>query len=89
MKLPGYEFPHSSFLSIEKDLEIIKYKSKVSNPKDLKVLDPCMGSGHMLLYVFDVLIQIYESKGYTKKDAAILILENNIFGLLSERLKLS
>lgn len=66
---------------VEKDLEIIKYKSKVSNPKDLKVLDPCMGSGHMLLYVFDVLIQIYESKGYTKKDAAILILENNIYGL--------
>ncbi len=50
-------------------------------PTDIKIIDPCMGSGHILVYAFDVLIQIYESYGYSKQDAASLIVENNIFGL--------
>ena len=49
--------------------------------KDLKILDPCMGSGHILVYVFDVLMQIYESIGYSKSEAAISIIENNLYGL--------
>ena len=51
------------------------------NLEDIKVIDPCMGSGHILVYVFDVLMQIYESAGYGKRDAARSILENNIYGL--------
>ena len=49
--------------------------------KDLKVIDPAMGSGHILSYVFDVLMQIYESEGFSKRDAAKYIIENNIYGL--------
>ena len=48
---------------------------------DIKIIDPCMGSGHILVYVFDVLMQIYEANGWTQRDAAIAILENNIYGL--------
>ena len=43
--------------------------------------DPCMGSGHILVYAFDVLMQIYESCGYTQRDAARSIMENNIYGI--------
>lgn len=50
-------------------------------PEDLTVLDPCMGSGHILVYAFEVLMQIYVECGYTERDAASLILENNLFGL--------
>lgn len=45
------------------------------------VTDPCMGSGHILVYAFDVLMQIYESYGYGQRDAAKSIVENNIYGL--------
>ncbi|MCM1236623.1 MAG: BREX-1 system adenine-specific DNA-methyltransferase PglX, partial [Ruminococcus flavefaciens] len=55
------------------------YKSII--PEKIKVIDPCMGSGHILVYAFDVLMQIYESYGYTQRDAARSILLNNIFGL--------
>lgn len=51
------------------------------SPEKIKVFDPCMGSGHILVYSFEVLMQIYESKGYTQRDAASLILEKNIYGL--------
>lgn len=51
------------------------------NPEDIKVIDPCMGSGHILVYAFDVLMQIYESAGYGQRDAAKSILEKNLFGL--------
>ena len=50
-------------------------------PENIKVIDPCMGSGHILVYAFDVLMQIYESAGYGQRDAARSILENNLFGL--------
>ena len=51
------------------------------DPKDIKCIDPCCGSGHILVYMFEVLFQIYESYGYSKKDIAELILENNLYGL--------
>lgn len=51
------------------------------SPEDITFLDPCMGSGHILVYAFDVLIQIYESAGYRPREAAQLILEKNLFGL--------
>ena len=53
--------------------------------EDLKILDPCMGSGHILVYAFDVLMQIYTSEGYSERDAAKLILEKNIYGLEIDR----
>lgn len=43
--------------------------------------DPCMGSGHILVYAFDVLMQIYEAAGYTQREIAKSILENNLYGL--------
>ena len=50
-------------------------------PEQLTVLDPCMGSGHILVYTFEVLMEIYRSVGYTDRDAAASIVENNLYGL--------
>lgn len=50
-------------------------------PQDIKVIDPCMGSGHILVYAFDVLIQIYKKCGVSERDAAQNILQNNLYGL--------
>ena len=50
-------------------------------PQDIKFLDPCMGSGHILVYAFEVLMQIYESQGWSQRDAAQSILEHNLYGL--------
>lgn len=50
-------------------------------PEDIKCIDPCMGSGHILAYLFDVLMQIYRSAGYTDRDAAARIVEHNLYGL--------
>ena len=47
----------------------------------LKVIDPCSGSGHILAYMFDVLMKIYESYGYTTREAVASIVENNLYGL--------
>lgn len=47
----------------------------------IKLIDPCMGSGHILVYAFEVLMQIYLECGFTERDATSLILENNLFGL--------
>ena len=49
--------------------------------KDSVFIDPCMGSGHILVYAFDVLMQIYENAGYGQRDAARSILENNLYGM--------
>lgn len=67
--------------TVEAELAKIRAEYANLNPKDIKVIDPCMGSGHILVYAFDVLMQIYISVGYTEKEAAISILENNLYGL--------
>lgn len=67
--------------SVQEQLEQIRAEYRNLTPEDIKVIDPCMGSGHILVYCFDVLMQIYESQGYTQRDAAQSILENNLFGL--------
>ena len=55
-------------------------------PEDIRVIDPCMGSGHILCYLFDVLVQIYEACGYSVREAVRLIVEKNLYGLdLDER----
>lgn len=64
---------------VQNQLKIIN--SEKTTLEELKVIDPCMGSGHILVYAFDVLVQIYESQGYTSRDAVASILENNLFGL--------
>ncbi|MCL2687519.1 MAG: BREX-1 system adenine-specific DNA-methyltransferase PglX [Methanobrevibacter sp.] len=66
---------------LEKQLNSLKSDSKNIKLEEIKVIDPCMGSGHILVYVFDVLMDIYLSQGYNKKEATISILKNNIFGL--------
>ena len=50
-------------------------------PKDITCIDPCMGSGHILVYMFDVLMDIYRSEGFSERDAVFRILENNVRGL--------
>lgn len=66
---------------VKKDLKGVIESYKSITPDNIKVIDPCMGSGHILVYAFDVLMQIYESCGYSKRDAAKSIIENNIYGL--------
>lgn len=66
---------------VESRLGEIRAEYAKLNPEDIKVIDPCMGSGHILVYAFDVLMQIYESAGYGRRDAARSILENNLYGL--------
>ena len=66
---------------VQAQLEKIREEYKTIKPEDIKVIDPCMGSGHILVYAFDVLMQIYEAAGYTQREAAKSILENNIYGL--------
>ena len=48
---------------------------------DIKFIDPAMGSGHILIYAFDILMQIYETQGYSRRDAAASIIKNNLYGL--------
>lgn len=59
----------------------IKYIDEKIEPKDLTVFDPCIGSGHFLIYAFDVLVKIYTEYGYSARDAAKIIVENNLYGL--------
>ncbi|WKY44895.1 BREX-1 system adenine-specific DNA-methyltransferase PglX [Eubacteriaceae bacterium ES2] len=66
---------------VEKQLAAIRQSYKDLRPQDIKLIDPCMGSGHILVYAFDVLMAIYESQGYSQRDAAVSILENNLYGL--------
>ena len=58
-----------------------KHIDEFVKPEDVKFLDPCMGSGHILAYAFDVLMEIYKESGYTERDAAAMIIQNNLFGL--------
>lgn len=66
---------------VQAKLAEIRKEYSALNPEDIKLIDPCMGSGHILVYAFDVLMQIYESAGYSQRDAARSILEHNIYGL--------
>ena len=66
---------------VEAQLAKLREEYKIIKPEEIKVIDPCMGSGHILVYAFDVLMQIYEATGYSQRDAAQSILENNLFGL--------
>ena len=67
--------------SVQEQLKRIRVVSNGLSPEDIMFIDPCMGSGHILVYAFDVLMQIYRSAGYADRDAAKLILEKNLYGL--------
>lgn len=66
---------------VQEQLNQIYAEHSKLNPEDLTCLDPCCGSGHILVYMFDVLMQIYQSRGYRDRDAAISIVEHNLYGL--------
>ena len=66
---------------VQAQLAEIRKEYAALTPDQLKVIDPCAGSGHILAYMFDVLIQIYESYGYTTREAVASIVENNLYGL--------
>lgn len=67
----------------EVNIKLIEIRTsyKELRPKDIKCIDPCMGSGHILIAMFDVLMDIYKSAGYSEREAAFDIIENNIYGL--------
>jgi hypothetical protein len=64
---------------VQSKLDSIKYKN--INPEEIKIIEPCCGSGHILVYVFDLLYKMYEERGYQTRDIPSLILKNNLVGL--------
>ena len=66
---------------VQTQLAEIRKEYAALTPDQLKVIDPCSGSGHILAYMFDVLMKIYESYGYTTREAVASIVENNLYGL--------
>lgn len=63
---------------VQQKLDEIKYKNV--NPEDIKIIEPCCGSGHILVYCFDLLYKMYLEKGYSPRDIASMILKNNLYG---------
>ena len=66
---------------MQAQLAEIRKEYAALTPNQLKVIDPCSGSGHILAYMFDVLMKIYESYGYTTREAVASIVKNNLYGL--------
>ena len=66
---------------VQAQLDAIRAERRDLRPQDIKLIDPCMGSGHILVYAFDVLVQIYKKAGFSERDAAQSILKNNLYGL--------
>ena len=66
---------------VEAQLAKLREEYRTLKPEEIKVIDPCMGSGHILVYAFDVLMQIYTSAGWDQREAAQSILKNNLYGL--------
>ena len=70
---------------VESQLVALRAQRQVLRPEDITLIDPCMGSGHILVYAFDVLMQIYESEGWSQRDAAAAIVQKNLYGLDIDR----
>lgn len=60
---------------------VIEYLDEKVNPETISFFDPCIGSGHILIYAFDIFMEIYKECGYSERDAAQSIIENNLFGV--------
>ena len=73
--VPNSEQPEE----VQRQIDAIKYSSV--NPEDIRIIEPCCGSGHILVYLFDLLCKIYEEKGYQRRDIPTLILSKNLYGL--------
>lgn len=67
--------------SVKIELEKIRKDYAKLKPEEIRVIDPCSGSGHVLCVLFDTLVRIYEDQGYTARDAASSIVENNLWGV--------
>lgn len=67
--------------SVQAELDKLRESYRGIKPEDIRVIDPCMGSGHILVYAFEVLMQIYTACGWSERDAAKSILEKNLYGL--------
>ena len=57
----------------------------IHSAQDIRFIDPCMGSGHILVYAFDLFCKMYEEEGYQTREIPALILQNNIYGLDIDR----
>ena len=71
--------------AVKADLEKLRAAYREIQPEQIKIIDPCMGSGHILVYAFDVLMDIYTACGWSERDAAKSILRNNLYGLDIDR----
>ena len=71
--------------AVQADLENLRAAYREIQPEQIKIIDPCMGSGHILVYAFDVLMDIYTACGWSERDAAKSILRNNLYGLDIDR----
>ncbi len=71
--------------TVRAKLEQLRAEYRNIKPEQIRMIDPCMGSGHILVYAFDVLMDIYTSCGWAERDAALSILQNNLFGLDIDR----
>ena len=76
----NYYMPEASQ---NKNLQVTSQQKKLSEVKveDITLIDPAIGSGHILVYAFDVFMQLYETEGFSRRIAASEILKKNIFGL--------
>lgn len=70
---------------VEAQLVVLRSQRQTLRPEDITLIDPCMGSGHILVYAFDVLMQVYESEGWNQRDAAASIVQKNLYGLDIDR----
>ncbi len=66
---------------VEEKLALLRKDYATLDPEEIKVIDPCSGSGHILVYLFDVLMGIYTAYGYNQRDAARSIVAHNLYGL--------
>lgn len=78
-QLKYYVQDEEQTLDVQRRIEKIRYKNV--NPEDIRILEPCCGSGHILVYVFDLLYAMYEERGYQKREIPTLILTKNLTGL--------
>ena len=71
--------------AVRAELKQLREAYREIQPEQIRIIDPCMGSGHILVYAFDVLMDIYTACGWSERDAAVSILRNNLYGLDIDR----
>ena len=71
--------------AVRAELKQLREAYREIPPEQIRIIDPCMGSGHILVYAFDVLMDIYTACGWSERDAAVSILRNNLYGLDIDR----